>query len=314
MKKNNTYSIVYSVLFFITIFPIYSQQHAAFNYYMFNHQSVNPAYVGSKSFTSITSVYRSQWSGFEGAPITQTVSFNKPIISKNLGIGLSVLNDGIGPITSSSVDIDIAYHLKLNRKENFLSLGLKFGGFNYALNEDLIQTNDPFDQTFMSQDQKNLFPNIGFGFYYYSQKMYAGFAIPKILEHSEIDSKKHYFLIWGGLAQVSEQWIIKPSLFLKYSKGSSFVYDLSSLLIYKETFWIGGQIRSSMNSILPEEALAGSYSILTGITLSKNLSLGYSYGFSSSRNKALNLSTHEIMLRFDILPKIIGLLRSPRFF
>ena len=36
--------------------------------------------------------------------------------------------------------------------------------------------------------------------------------------------------------------------------------------------------------------------------------------FHHPKNKALNLGTHEIILRLDILPKVIGLLRSPRFF
>ena len=85
-------------------------------------------------------------------------------------------------------------------------------------------------------------------------------------------------------------------------------------MIFKETFWIGGQIRSSIFSVLPDGGLEGSYAFLTGININKNISLGYSYGFSSSKNKALNLGTHEIILRLDILPKVIGLLRSPRFF
>lgn len=314
MRKIKLHNVLYFMLLSLIVTPFYAQQQPAFNHYMFNHQSVNPAYVGSKTYTSLTTVYRSQWAGFEGAPITQTISLNKPISSKNLGIGFSVINDKIGPIKSTAVDIDIAYHLKLNRNENFLSLGLKFGGFNYNLNEDLIQTNDPFDQTFLSEDQKNFYPNIGFGLYYYSQKIYAGIAIPRIIENAEIDSKKHFYFISGGLITASAQWMIKPSLLIKQSQGSSLVYDLSSLLIYKETFWIGAQMRSSMNSLLPEGPMAGSYSFLTGFTINNNLSLGYSYGFSSSRNNTLNLSTHEIMLRYDILPKVMGLLRSPRFF
>ena len=313
VKKRINIKIIY-LLLIIGFTPLFSQQQASFNHYMFNHQSVNPAYVGSKNYTSLTTVHRSQWAGFEGAPKTQTLSLNMPLISKNLGIGFSVLNDNIGPVRSTSVDIDFAYHLKLNRNENFLSLGLKFGGFNYNLNRDLIQTNNPFDSAFIEDDQNDFFPNIGFGLYYYTQKIYAGIAIPRILEHKEIDSRKHYYFITGALISTSDQWMIKPSVLLKYTKGSSLVYDLSSLLIYKETFWIGAQMRSSMNNLIPEGPLAGSFSFLTGFTINKNLSLGYSYGFSSSRNKNLNLSTHEIMLKYDILPKVTVLLRSPRFF
>ena len=34
------------ILFFISIGTTYAQQDAMFTYYMFNHQAVNPAYVG----------------------------------------------------------------------------------------------------------------------------------------------------------------------------------------------------------------------------------------------------------------------------
>ena len=138
--------------------------------------------------------------------------------------------------------------------------------------------------------------------------------MPRVIEHDEIGNQKHYFFIGGGLINLSDLWILRPSVFLKYARGSSSVYDFSSLLIFKETFWIGGQIRSSIFSVLPDGGLEGSYAFLTGININKNISLGYSYGFSSSKNKALNLGTHEIILRLDILPKVIGLLRSPRFF
>ena len=121
------------------------------------------------------------------------------------------------------------------------------------MNRDLIQTNDPFDSAFIEDDQNDFFPNIGFGLYYYTQKIYAGIAIPRILEHKEIDSRKHYYFITGALISTSDQWMIKPSVLLKYTKGSSLVYDLSSLLIYKETFWIGAQMRSSMNNLIPEK-------------------------------------------------------------
>ena len=115
---------------------------------MFNHQSVNPAYVGSKNYTTITSVYRSQWSGFEGSPTTQTASFNKPIRSKNIGVGLGVINDKIGPLTSTDISIDLSYHLRLNRDDSYLSVGLKFSGLDFGINNDMIQTNQPFDKPF----------------------------------------------------------------------------------------------------------------------------------------------------------------------
>ena len=85
-----------------------SQQESNFSYYMFNHQAINPAYTGSRGITNITSLIRSQWVGLEGAPETQTITFGKSLNSKNLGYGISILNDKIGPTNSTSFDIDLA--------------------------------------------------------------------------------------------------------------------------------------------------------------------------------------------------------------
>ena len=113
-----------------------SQQESNFSYYMFNHQTINPAYTGSRGITHLTSVIRSQWIGLEGAPETQTITFGKSLNSKNLGYGISILNDKIGPTNSTSFDIDLAYHLKLNEKGNRLSLGLKGGIHNPTFDQE----------------------------------------------------------------------------------------------------------------------------------------------------------------------------------
>ena len=148
-------------------FMVNAQQESSFSHYMFNHQAVNPAYVGSRGVTNFTSVLRSQWTGIEGAPLTQTLSFSGPVSAKNIGFGLSVLNDKIGPVGTTSFAIDLAYHLRLNRKGHRLALGLKAGALNFALNPDMINTLVPNDSAFQIDQEQALLPNIGFGFYYY---------------------------------------------------------------------------------------------------------------------------------------------------
>ncbi|WP_435264314.1 type IX secretion system membrane protein PorP/SprF [Tenacibaculum sp. nBUS_03] len=53
----------------------YSQQDPQYTQYMFNTMSVNPAYVGSKGHTMINVLARTQWVGIDGAPDTQTLSY-----------------------------------------------------------------------------------------------------------------------------------------------------------------------------------------------------------------------------------------------
>ena len=97
--------LVLFILFFSSGFITLAQQDAMFSHYMFNTQSINPGYVGSRQVLSILSVHRSQWLNFDGAPTTQTLSVNSPLFNDQLGFGFSVLNDKIGPINSTSFSI-----------------------------------------------------------------------------------------------------------------------------------------------------------------------------------------------------------------
>ena len=69
-----------------------AQQDAMFSHYMFNTQSINPGYVGSREVLSVLSVIRSQWINFDGAPNTQTLSLNSPLFNDQLGFGFSIFN------------------------------------------------------------------------------------------------------------------------------------------------------------------------------------------------------------------------------
>ena len=291
-----------------------SQQESNFSYYMFNHQAINPAYTGSRGITNLTSVIRSQWVGLEGAPETQTITFGKSINSKNLGYGVSVLNDKIGPTNSTSFDIDLAYHLKLNEKGHRLSLGLKAGAQNYSLNTNIIQTLTPNDPAFVLEKDRKILPNIGFGIYYFTQSFYSGFAIPRLLSDKEYNLEPHYYFITGGLIKVSEVFMLKPSFLLKQTSSIG-GYDFSILGIINENIWIGGQIRSSFNNYGFTNFQGTGISALAGFQIFDNLTIGYSYGIPSNEiSNGISIPTHEVFLRLDIFSKGEAFLFSPRFF
>ena len=92
-----------------TSFTARAQQDAMFSHYMFNTQAINPGYVGSREVLSVLSVLRSQWINFDGAPRTQTLSLNSPLFNDELGFGLSVLNDKIGPVSYTHLTLPTVY-------------------------------------------------------------------------------------------------------------------------------------------------------------------------------------------------------------
>jgi len=117
-----------------------AQQDPMFTHYSFNTLAINPAYAGSRDALTITGLHRSQWVSFKGAPITQTITAHSPIFNDKVGIGLSVLNDKIGPSNTSSFYLDFSYKIKINEKAVNLASEKKhyflIGGAVFNINED----------------------------------------------------------------------------------------------------------------------------------------------------------------------------------
>ena len=305
-------------LLFIALFSywtmFYAQQESNFSHYMYNHQVINPGYVGAREVANFSSVIRSQWIGIEGAPLTQTLSFNGGLSPKKIGYGLTVMNDKIGPMSSTSFDMDLSYHLTINSKMHRLAVGLKVGVLNQFLNTSILQTTSPGDLAFATDRERALLPNVGFGAYYYTKNFYFGFAIPRLIENKEFGLERHYYLMTGGVYDLSDNFMIKPSLLLRQVNSVS-AYDLTILGIYNNRFSIGGQIRNYFSSEVFNSFSGTRFSGLLGICLNDRFTIGYAYGLPSNKiNSGFSSSSHEVFLRLDLFQKVQGFLRSPRFF
>ena len=85
---------------------------------------INPAYVGSDNMVNWKSTIRNQWAGIPDAPQTQMFSFSSPL-GKNVGMGMSIVNDKVFIENSTYVAFDFSYKLKVSERAN-LYFGLKF--------------------------------------------------------------------------------------------------------------------------------------------------------------------------------------------
>jgi len=315
MRLLGTHSIVCLLLFVGGGFTAKAQQEAIFNQYMFLHQTVNAGYAGAKNYGSFTAINRVQWLGFDGGPSTQSFSYNSGRSNKNMGFALSGLYDRIGPLTSTQAGIDVSYQLKLNENEHHLGIGLKLSTVFFALNESMLAPQNFSDPTLFSGVATNrLEPNIGFGLYYQTPRFYAGFSIPRMIEDPEVFMQRHTYFITGALLPVSTSLALKPSVMFKNTKGAPLGYDTSILLYFNESIWVGPQLKNSNNLSSPFSTSGVGLSLLAGLHLGEHLSLGYAYGNALGVSNLENVSSHEIFLRYDLTPKVLGILRSPRLF
>ncbi|MGQ8338418.1 PorP/SprF family type IX secretion system membrane protein [Sunxiuqinia sp. A32] len=300
------------------IFPLcllsylsYAQQDPLFSQYMNNPVSINPAYAGSKGMLNITTLARQQWVGIDGAPETLSLSVNSPFKVYNVGVGLSLIYDVIGPVKQTGLYADYAYHLEVSNKSK-LSFGLK-GGFNLYDYNLLSLRGSENDELIALQGDRNMFlPNFGLGVFYYSDKHYLGLSAPKLIKNSLSDDKStqnvinyeeiHYFLMGGMILGVSDFIKFKPSFITRFVSGSPFSAELSGAFIFHDKLLLGLMYR-----------FEDSFGALFSIQLSPQLKIGYAYDGTHSRLGKYNSGTHEIMLSYDLKFGHKKTL-SPRFF
>lgn len=295
-------------------FTVLAQQDAMFTHYMFNTLAVNSGYAGSRDALTITGLHRSQWVNFPGAPTTQTLTLHAPIKNDKLGLGLSVLNDKIGPTNTTAIYADFAYKIPVGEKGK-LSFGLK-AGVNLRNNKlaslDLDEQND---QTFAADVKSDVLPNFGFGMYYYTDKFYVGLSTPKLLQNdyktntttgstSVASEQRHYFLIVGTVFPITDNIKLKPTGFVKVTEAAPIETDLTLTALFREKLWAGVMLRTG-----------DAVGLLVGANLTDQLALGYSFDWSFVNNTAkYNAGSHELMLRYDLIYNNAKKIRSPRYF
>lgn len=310
MKKN----IFIFLLIFGAVFSSNAQQDPMFTHYMFNTIAINPAYAGSRDALTVTGLHRSQWVSFEGAPTTQTINLHSPLLFKNTGIGLSFINDAIGPTSTTGFFLDFSYKIRLTQKGH-LAFGIK-AGMNMMSNDlaglDVGETGDP---AFAESIQSKLLPNFGFGLYYFTDKYYFGLSSPKLLENNFADNsvsgttnlaseEKHYFFIAGTVFNLNESLKLKPTTFVKVTAAAPIEADVTATLIFREKVWGGAMFRTN--------DAAG---LLAGVNITDQFALGYSYDWSFANTTfKYNGGSHEVMLRYDFIFGDKEKIRSPRYF
>ena len=313
-KLNSMKKIIIGILTLMLFTSIEGQQDAMFTHYAFNTLAVNPAYAGTRDALTVTTLHRSQWVGFEGAPNTQTLTLHTPIHNDKLGMGLSIMNDKIGPINTMSLYGDFAYKIKINEKGK-LALGLK-GGINLMQGElNTLNLDEQNDASFTNNIESKILPNFGFGAYYYTAKWYVGLSTPKLLENNFSTNtvtgssglsgeQRHFYVIGGTVLSISQNLKFKPSTFIKVTKAAPIEADLTGMFIYKDLFEAGVMLRTG-------DAVGA----LFGYNINNQFRVGYSYDWSfTNKTFKYNGGSHELMIRYDFIYKDKARIRSPRYF
>ena len=241
--------------------------------------------------------------------ILKTFGIHSPLRNERLGLGLSVVNDALGPVNEYYVNANLSYTIPVNATgETKLSFGIKAGFHNLTSDWSEGIRQQVGDPTFA--DNLNLFePTIGAGLYLHNRKWYLGLSVPDFLTTKHYDDvqvslaeeRLHYFLIGGYVFDLSENTKLKPAALLKAVTGAPVIADVSLNALFNEKLTLGLAWRWD-----------DSVSALAGFQISEGLYIGYAYDATTTNLNNYNSGSHEIMLRFEL--QRVKRLLSPRFF
>lgn len=286
---------------------IFAQQDPQYSQYQFNQMVINPAYAGTKDALSAVIDVRNQWSGFDGSPKTQSLSFHGPLKKKRIGLGLSAYNDAIGPKRVTAAYGNISYIIPLSSNLK-LSFGIRAGVVNYVFDFNKMNYKDPGETNAVANIATNkLKPDFDAGVYLKSNSFYAGFSATHLnsayiyndrVSYTSISGKQmdydltyklnmHIFGIISKGFSVGENLVINPTIIYKGTKAVANIDGNLNFLI-KKRLWLGVFYRS--------DATAGA---LVQVIITDNIKIGYAFDTGTSRMQKRLGNGHEIMIGFD---------------
>lgn len=272
----------------------FSQQIPMYSQFFFNNYAYNPAIGGTQKTVDVSSNHRYQWVGLTDAPRTYTLSVNGPTKNNKMGIGGLLFTDHVGPTRRTGIQFSYSYIFKINEKIK-LSLGLSAGVLEWKVDGHKITLYSASDPVLVNSVMRTIVPDASFGFHLFDDKWYFGASAPNLLqsklrfENSQNTGRSrledHYYINGGYKFDLTEDVQLEPGLIIKYIDPVPVQLDVMARLIWRKQFWIGAVYRTM-----------DAASAMIGYTYNNNLSLGYSYDFTTSNLRNYSTGTHELML------------------
>ena len=300
----------------------FAQQDPQFTQWMYNKLIYNPGYAGTSGAICGVAQFRQQWVSFDGAPQSLALAGDMRLSSLPLGVGLNIMTDKIGNISTFFGRVAGAYNKDIGK--GTLGIGLDVGMIqksytgNWITPEPLLIDNKiPGSTTsFTNPDFGKATFDLGLGvFYQIPGKFYAGVSSTHLpaqnLESGSLSfqMKRHVYFMTGYHYEATPWLTINPNVIYRTDFAASNA-DLNLTLLWLQQVWVGATYR-----LQDAPALLVGYQgkALPGSVL--KYKIGYSYDFPRGGLVGYTSGSHEIILGVCYTPKIKKIMtyQSDRF-
>ena len=295
MKK-----LLYITVFIFIVLGSRAQQVGMYNHFFYKPLFYNPAYAGNQENIEAMMLNRSQWSSFNNAPQLNIFTIDGAVKEKKLGLGLTLISDKRGINRRTGGNVSYSYHANVNDDVKFL-FGLSTGFINHSIDYSKVVTEDYSDVTlFPISQQKTAFDmNAGFAFIY--KGLDLNFSVPQVLGnkvnyvddtsgvHTYYQHARHFLTSVKYKINLSKEKGVSltPQAMVRIVPNAPLQYEGNLNLMWQNKFWLGATYKSNY-----------AVSANAGITIYKQLDIGYSYEFITGSIGSYSGMSHEIMVTY----------------
>jgi type IX secretion system PorP/SprF family membrane protein len=193
LRRITTGRPVWVLLLLLGALPGKGQTNAFADQYLLNPFLLNPAIAGTGQYGTLSLTTRQQWSGWNDAPASQSVTFHtrwmkakdwfnplgfvnkgKNSFSK-VGIGGGFFHESYGVFHQTGIHLDYSYHVFLGKGR--VSFGLSPTLFQLGTSSIVLaDQNDPY----LADPVRSFFLDFNAGVHYFSKTEYAGLSLVQL--------------------------------------------------------------------------------------------------------------------------------------
>jgi type IX secretion system PorP/SprF family membrane protein len=297
--KRHIYTFALSLIFLGTgMLSATSQQLFRRSQFMTNPFLSNPAIAGTLPETPVTMTFRNQWTGFDGAPETMTLSGHTSLPNR-VGVGAIVYSDDTGgAIKRTGMELAGSYTIDLNNYDA-VSFGLSLMANQWSFDNvlDVWDVEDPALQFGLEQ---SLSIDAQFGMMVFGNGYSFGFAIPHLIQSStglqsssivsgpENDQFRHFRFMGHYSYQVNNDFRLEPSGMVRLTERTPAQLDVYLRGWFADMAWVALGFRTNDAAIV---GAGGKYG---------PVGLSYTYDITSTSASYFSPHTHEVTLTYFV--------------
>lgn len=204
-----------------------AQQYPQWLQYLFNHQSINPAYAAVGENRGFFMMNRTQLTGNNPPDYTWQFSYFSPVFNNFNGAGIDLTADRTDSLSHFTLFLNYSYELLLE-SDLFLRLGGTFGVSHISRT---------------GATESDILGNFGIGAFLYNKNGFFSLAIPRLIKNNAqylkpderlLHENRLLFFSTAALLPINENLRVKPQLFYIIPLGKSTRMDILFTLYLKE--------------------------------------------------------------------------------